>query len=93
MHSTFHTSKENKTDIAMNHNRLFRNTSNKMIGGVASGLADYFQIDVSILRVILVLAVFIPVTFPVTLLYIIFWVVMPDGAKRTNSMEESHFSS
>jgi phage shock protein PspC (stress-responsive transcriptional regulator) len=38
-----------------------------MIGGVASGLADYFEIDVTIIRVLFVLAVFIPVTFPVIL--------------------------
>lgn len=77
----------------MNHNRLFRNTSNKMIGGVASGLADYFEIDVTIIRVLLVLAVFIPVTFPVILFYIILWIVMPDAAKRPKQLEEGHIPS
>ena len=32
--------------------RLYRNTTNKMIAGVCSGLADYLNIDPSILRVI-----------------------------------------
>lgn len=77
----------------MNHNRLFRNTSNKMIGGVASGLADYFEIDVTIVRVLFVLAVFIPVTFPVILLYIILWIVMPDSAKRPKQLEEGRIHS
>lgn len=77
----------------MNHNRLFRNTSNKMIGGVASGLADYFDIDVTIMRVLFVLAVFIPVTFPVILLYIILWIVMPDSAKRPKELGEGHIPS
>ncbi|MHA4737546.1 PspC domain-containing protein [Dyadobacter sp. MSC1_007] len=77
----------------MNHNRLFRNTSNKMIGGVASGLADYFEIDVSLVRVFFVLTVLIPVTFPVILLYVILWIVMPDGAKRPKSLEEHHIPS
>jgi len=77
----------------MNHNRLFRNTSNKMIGGVASGLADYFEIDVTIIRVLFVLAVFIPVTFPVILFYIILWIVMPDIAKRPKELEERHIPS
>lgn len=77
----------------MNHNRLFRNTSNKMIGGVASGLADYFEIDATIIRVLFVLAVFIPVTFPVILFYIILWIVMPDIAKRSKELEQGHIPS
>lgn len=77
----------------MNHNRLFRNTSNKMIGGVASGLADYFEIDVTLVRVFFVLAVLIPVTFPVILLYIILWIVMPDAAKRPKELEEGRIPS
>jgi phage shock protein C len=84
---------QNKTDIAMNHNRLFRNTNNKMIGGVAAGLADYFTIDVTVLRVLLVLAVLIPLSFPVIVLYIIFWVVMPDRAKHPNAFEEGNIPS
>jgi len=77
----------------MNHNRLYRNTANKMIGGVASGLADYFQIDVTIVRVLFVLAVFIPVTFPIILFYVILWIVMPDIAKRPKSIIEENFHS
>lgn len=33
--------------------RLYRNEKNKVIAGVASGLADYFKIDVTIIRVIM----------------------------------------
>ncbi|WP_031528524.1 PspC domain-containing protein [Dyadobacter crusticola] len=75
----------------MNHNRLYRNTANKMLGGVASGLADYFQTDVTIVRVIFVLSVFIPVTFPAIFFYIILWIVMPDIAKRPKPLTGSDF--
>jgi phage shock protein C len=77
----------------MNNNRLFRNTNDKMIGGVASGLAEYLKIDVSILRVLFVLAFFIPKPFPIALMYIILWIVMPDVAKRPKTLEESHTTS
>ena len=77
----------------MNQNRLYRNTANKMIGGVAAGLADYFQIDVTIVRVIFVLAFFIPVTFPVIFFYIILWIVMPDIAKRDHSVNPPTYQS
>ncbi|KQS25375.1 PspC domain-containing protein [Dyadobacter sp. Leaf189] len=75
----------------MNHNRLYRNTTNKMLGGVACGLADYFQIDVTIVRFIFVLAVFIPFTFPVILFYIILWIVMPDIAKLPKPLTGTDF--
>jgi phage shock protein C len=61
----------------MNTNRLFRNMNHKVLGGVASGLADYFSIDVAIVRVLFVLAIFVPLPLPVVFLYLAFWVAMP----------------
>ena len=59
------------------HNKLFRNMNQRVIGGVAAGLADYFAVDVVIIRVLFVLAIFIPIPTHMVLLYIILWVVMP----------------
>jgi phage shock protein C len=55
--------------------KLFRIRTNKMLGGVAAGLAEYFEIDVTLVRVLLVAAFFTPM--PVVLPYIILWAVMP----------------
>jgi len=74
----------------MNNNRLFRNIENKMIGGVASGLADYLQIDVTIVRILLVISFFIPKPFPIVLIYVILWIVMPAKANQPKTMEQSH---
>ena len=74
----------------MNNNRLFRNIENKMIGGVASGLADYLQIDVTIVRVLMVISFFIPKPFPIVLIYIIFWMVMPAGNRQHKRLEQRH---
>ncbi len=49
----------------------------RVIGGVAAGLADYFDVDVVLIRVLFVLAIFIPVPTHMVLLYIILWIVMP----------------
>jgi phage shock protein PspC (stress-responsive transcriptional regulator) len=54
---------------------LFRIKSNKMIGGVAAGLAEYFNLDVTLVRVLMVVAFFTPI--PVIIPYIILWIVMP----------------
>ena len=35
-----------------NYKKLERNVNNKVIGGVCSGLADYFEIDTAIMRVL-----------------------------------------
>ena len=55
--------------------QLFRIKTNKMLGGVAQGLAEYFEIDATLVRVALVAAFFTPI--PVVIPYIVLWVVMP----------------
>ena len=34
----------------MNGKKLYRNTENKMLAGVCSGIADYFDIDPTLVR-------------------------------------------
>jgi phage shock protein C len=46
-----------------------------MLGGVAAGLSEYFDIDTTILRVLFAIGFFSP--FPTILTYIILWIVMP----------------
>ena len=56
-------------------NKLYRNTEDKVIGGVCSGLADYFGLDVTLMRVIWAIAFFgMGIGF---LAYIILWIIMP----------------
>lgn len=55
--------------------RLQRNYYNKVIAGVCSGLADYFGIDVALMRVLFVVA-FLCGSFGFWL-YIILWIVLP----------------
>jgi phage shock protein PspC (stress-responsive transcriptional regulator) len=57
--------------------RLFRDTGTGKVAGVAAGLAAYFNIDVTLVRVILLAGLFAGgFTF---LLYIILWVVLPEA--------------
>lgn len=57
--------------------RLRRNINDKVIAGVASGLAEYLGIDVTIVRIVLVAGIFLP--FPVVIPYIVAWAVMPEN--------------
>lgn len=56
-------------------NRLYRNEAHKKIGGVCAGLATYFNVDVSLVRVLFVLAMVLGGGG--FLAYIILWVVVP----------------
>jgi phage shock protein C len=71
--------------------KLFRTEGgNAVVGGVASGLAVYFNTDVAIIRVLFVLGFFTPV--PVGLAYIIMWVALPaqfGGASFASSVYNS----
>ncbi|MGI1658773.1 MAG: PspC domain-containing protein [Desulfitobacterium sp.] len=39
-------------------NRLYRSSREKMIGGVCGGLADYFEVDVTLVRVVALITLF-----------------------------------
>ncbi|NLY55265.1 MAG: PspC domain-containing protein [Firmicutes bacterium] len=54
--------------------RLYRSRKNVMIGGVAAGLAEYFDVDVSIMRLIWVIAALMG---PGVLAYLVAWVIIP----------------
>ena len=54
------------------NNKLYRDSSNRIIAGVCSGVAEYFKIDPIIVRVLFFIAV------PLNLIvYIIFWIGIP----------------
>jgi phage shock protein C len=57
---------------------LRRSRSNRMIGGVVGGLADYIGMDPVLARVLYVLISVFSAAFPGILVYIILWVVMPE---------------
>ncbi|MCL2290254.1 MAG: PspC domain-containing protein [Bacteroidetes bacterium] len=55
--------------------RLFRDPDNTMLGGVCSGLGAYFDVDLTLVRVIFLVALFFGgLSFWV---YIIMWIVVP----------------
>ena len=52
--------------------RLYRDSSNRIIAGVCSGIAQYFKIDPLIVRILFFLAV-----LPGLIVYLIFWLGVP----------------
>jgi phage shock protein PspC (stress-responsive transcriptional regulator) len=65
--------------------RLYRDADSRVLGGVCSGMSYYFNIDVVILRVILVLLFFLSGTG--FLIYVILWVVVPKAKSTAQKLE------
>ncbi|MCO5260196.1 MAG: PspC domain-containing protein [Crocinitomicaceae bacterium] len=75
--------KQNDTqDQKSNEKHLYRDVERSYIGGVCSGLSNYFAIDVTIIRIVWALAIlFGGVGF---FLYILLWIIIP---KATSSID------
>ena len=58
--------------------RWFRDPDNKLLGGVAAGLAAYFGWDITLVRILMIILVFVPYC-PMIILYIIGWIVIPEA--------------
>lgn len=56
--------------------KLFRiKGEGSMLGGVCTGLAEYFGIDVTLIRLLFVIALITPV--PALIPYLVMWIIMP----------------
>lgn len=83
--------------------RLYRNTEKKVLGGVCSGLAAYFNIDVIWMRLLFLAPLILSASAgyfdfhlfkislggapSLSLLYIILWVILPPAKTLTEKME------
>ncbi|MFL1682204.1 PspC domain-containing protein [Coprobacter secundus] len=62
----------------MSEKKLLR-SNNRIIAGVCGGLADYFDIDATLMRVIVVLAAVFTGFFPIIVAYVILIFVIPEA--------------
>lgn len=62
--------------------RLYRSTTDRMIAGVCGGIAQYFSIDPTIVR--LVVAIFVLAGGSGAFVYLLAWIIVPtdDQAPR-----------
>jgi phage shock protein C len=60
--------------------RLMRSSTDKKIAGVCAGIAEYFDWDPTLVRVLWVLLVLMPVPiFPGIIGYVVAWIVIPEA--------------
>ena len=65
--------------------KLYRSIDQKMLAGVCGGLAEYFDIDVSIVRLMLVGAALVTAVLPLLFFYFISWIVIPQGQPKAQA--------
>lgn len=52
-------------------------SNNKMIAGVLAGIADYLDMDPTVVRILYVVLSIASVGFPGIIVYLIMWAIMP----------------
>lgn len=57
--------------------KIYRLQSDKMIGGVCAGLAEYLDIDATLIRLLFVALSLLTAIFPMLVFYIIAWIIVP----------------
>ncbi|HUU36875.1 MAG TPA: PspC domain-containing protein [Candidatus Desulfaltia sp.] len=57
--------------------KLFRSQTRKMLGGVCGGLGYYFDIDVTLIRLIFVAITLVTAIIPMMIFYLIAWIIIP----------------
>jgi len=68
--------KEESKDIK----RVYRSKKNKMLAGVCGGIAEYFEVDPVIVRLLLVLLVLMG--FAGIILYLVAWLLIPENPNQ-----------
>ncbi len=65
--------------------KMYRNPDNKVIGGVASGIASYFGVDTSIIRLLLIISIFLGGAGIIS--YVILWIILPEAKTITEKVQ------
>ncbi len=65
--------------------KMFRNPDQRVLGGVAGGIASYFGTDVTLIRLLFVISIFLGGTG--LILYIILWIITPEARSITEKMQ------
>lgn len=65
--------------------KMYRDGENSVMGGVASGIAAYFGVDITVVRLIFVLSFFLGGTG--LILYIILWMITPEAKSITDKIK------
>ena len=70
--------------MANSGKKLYRSTSNKMLAGVCGGIAEYFNVDPTIISLAYVLLSVFTAAFPGIIVYILAMIIIPSDPGYTD---------
>ncbi|NJL96904.1 PspC domain-containing protein [Candidatus Gracilibacteria bacterium] len=65
--------------IKLYEKRFVRDLNNRILGGVASGIGNYFGVNPKYIRVVFLVATLFPPFFPSFILYCVLWLLIPES--------------
>jgi len=65
--------------------KMYRNPEDRVMGGVSSGIAVYFGVDVTIVRLLFVLSIFFAGTG--LIVYLVLWIILPEAVSITDKVQ------
>jgi phage shock protein C len=82
--TSFRAKAEQKTKANMEKKKLYRSIMDKKLCGVCGGLAEYFDVDSTLIRLLWVCATLFSACFPGLLAYIVCALIMPQQYQLPN---------
>lgn len=61
-----------------NIKKLYRSKTDKMIAGVCGGIAKYFGIDSTLVRIIYAIVAIFTAIVPCLIIYLVLWILIPE---------------
>ncbi len=74
----------------MHTKKLFRSREDKKISGLFGGMAEYLDIDSTVLRVIALFGLFITGVVPGIIAYLLALLIVPEKSKESHKEENIH---
>ncbi len=67
---------EGRSDQKKDESRLYRSGREKILGGVCGGIAEYFETDPVLVRILVIILIFASLSLGL-LVYLILWIIIP----------------
>lgn len=61
--------------------KLYRSRSDRKIAGVCAGLAEYFELDPTLVRLVTVLILIFTGFLPMIIVYFFAWIIIPERGR------------
>lgn len=69
------------SNLSVMGNKKLTRSNNRMIAGVCAGIAEYFNLDITLVRIVYVLLSFFT-AFTGGIVYLILWLIMPETPRN-----------